>query len=109
MASHRFITAATDSGDPGGRDAERAVEHTRAIKRWTTQILRLPDTTTVLVSETTCADPGCPLVETTVAVFDDAGTRSWRLVRPRIAVTKLMLQQALATPPRIDAAPPPAT
>lgn len=74
--------------------------HTLAIKRWTREILGLDGATPVTVSELACQDPGCPLLETVVTVFDDTGgTRQWRFTRPRIAVTKLMLQQTLVTPP----------
>ncbi len=74
-------------------------EHTAAIKRWTREILRLPDDAVVTVGEIACADAGCPLVETAVAVFDATGARLWKFTRPRVAVTKLMLRQTLATPP----------
>ena len=90
---HRFIPA------PGEATPEINPEHTAAIKRWTRDVLRLPDDAAVTVSEIPCADIGCPLVETAVAVFDPAGTRLWKFTRPRVAVTKLMLQQTLATPP----------
>lgn len=51
------------------------------------------------VTELNWADPGCPLLETVIAVFEPARTRKWRLHRPRSAVTKIMIQQALAAPP----------
>lgn len=74
--------------------------HTVAIKRWTREQLRLPDEVAVSVTETACVDPGCPLLETVVTVFDGPGkTRCWKFTRPRVAVTKLMVQQTLATPP----------
>ncbi len=76
-------------------------EHSAAIKRWAAEILRLPNDTDAVVTvvETACVDAGCPLLETVVAVFDASGTRTWKFTRPRIAVTKLMLLQTLATPP----------
>jgi hypothetical protein len=91
---HRFIP---DPGDPEPSPLD--LSHTAAIKRWTTQILHLPADAVVHVAETTCRDAGCPLVETTVTVLALGHTRRWRLVRPRITVTKLMLQQTLASPP----------
>jgi len=93
---HRFIP------DPQDANAAPRVnpEHTAAIKRWTAELLRLGDDAVVSVMETACADPGCPLVETVIAVFDASGTRRWKLTRPRAAVTKLMIQQALGTPNR---------
>jgi hypothetical protein len=75
-------------------------EHTAAVKRWTRECLRLPDDAVVSVSELACVDPGCPLVETVIAVFETGRTRRWTFTRPRAAVTKIMVQQTLATPPR---------
>jgi hypothetical protein len=74
-------------------------EHTQAIKRWTREILNLNDDSIVTVSEFACSDPGCPLLETVIGVFDEKETRTWKLTRPRVAVTKLMVQQTLTTPP----------
>jgi len=90
---HRFIP------EPGSPAPSLNPEHTAAIKRWTRELLGLPADAVVSVHETACADTGCPLVETVVAVFDDSATRTWTFTRPRVAVTKLMLQQTLATPP----------
>ncbi len=86
---------------PGEGDGANAPDpaHSAAIKRWTRAILKLDTEATITVSELACRDPGCPLLETVVTVFEDPGTRQWRFTRPRIAVTKLMLQQTLATPP----------
>lgn len=91
---HRFIP------DPQDSSAAPRVnpEHTAAIKRWTAELLHLDGEAVVSVVETACVDPGCPLVETVIAVFDAAGTRRWKLTRPRAAVTKLMIQQTLTGP-----------
>lgn len=89
---HSFIPSDdAPATDPG---------HAAAIRRWTTEILKLGDDTTITVTETACVDPGCPLLETVITVFDPDGTRQWRLTRPRPAVTKAMILQTLATPPR---------
>jgi len=92
--SHRFIPG-PDPSTPVAFNPE----HATAIKRWTRDILRLPDDAIITVSEAACADAGCPLVETAVTVFDAHGTRLWKFTRPRVAVTKLMLQQTLVMPP----------
>jgi len=77
------------------------LEHTKAIKRWTREVLRLGDDDVVTVQESPCRDAGCPLVETAIGVFNEKrATRSWKLMRPSVAVAKLMIQQTLATPPR---------
>jgi len=64
------------------------------------KILGLPLDTYVTISDLACADAGCPLLETVIAVFpDDRPALRRRLTRPRAALTKLMLRQALTTPP----------
>jgi len=67
-----------------------------AIKQWTRDYLHLDDDAVVIVTELACADPGCPLLETVIAVFEADRARKWRLHRPKVAVTKIMIQQALA-------------
>jgi hypothetical protein len=97
--AHRFIPL-IESGVSGGPALDPA--HAEAIKRWAHETLRLSDGDVVTVSELACADAGCPLVETVVAVFaHGGGTRSWRFTRPRVTVTKTMVTQTLQTPPKI--------
>ena len=97
---HRFIPSSESAASPAIDPA-----HTAAIKRWAREFLRLEDESTLTVSEIGCVDAGCPLVETAVTVFAPNETKSWRFTRPRIAVTKAMVQQTLSTPPsRIAAA-----
>lgn len=93
--SHRFIPA---PGDPG---ASPDPSHALAIKRWAVEILGLGEDDTVTVSELTCRDAGCPLVETSIIVFGVNQTRQWKFVRPKVAVTRLMVHQTLASPPEM--------
>ena len=74
--------------------------HTAAIKRWVAEELHLGDDDVVSVMESACVDPGCPLVETHLAVFGaDGSTRRWKLTRQRYAVAKFIVQQALRQSP----------
>lgn len=76
-------------------------EHTRAIKQWVADELGLGEEDVVSVMESACIDPGCPLVETTIAVFGaDESTRHWKLTRQRYAVAKFIVKQALAQSPK---------
>jgi hypothetical protein len=74
-------------------------DHASAIKRWTREVLSLAEDVVITVSEVACADAGCPLVETVIVVFEERSTRRWKLTRPRVAVTRAMVQQTLSTPP----------
>jgi hypothetical protein len=88
-----------NNASPHNRSREPDPEQARAIKKWTAEILRLPDDAIVTVSELDCADPGCPIVETVIAVHDHAqSSRLWRFARPKAAITKLMLIQAITNP-----------
>jgi hypothetical protein len=94
---HHFIPLSADEAT----DGRIKLEHTRAIKRWTREILRLAENDVVTVQESPCRDAGCPLVETMIAVLgDDLSRRVWKLTRPSVAVTKLMIQQTLSTSPK---------
>ncbi len=76
-------------------------EHTRAIKGWVREELALDKDDVVSVLESVCIDPGCPLVETVIAVFGaDGSTRRWKMTRQRFAVAKFTVKQALAQPSR---------
>ena len=95
---HRFIpdpTLPSADGDEAGVWRPDP-SHSAAIKRWALEWLRLPADTPVQVMESACADLGCPVVETVIVVFPEGeAARSWRLQRPRAAVTKIMIQTAL--------------
>jgi hypothetical protein len=43
--------------------------HLAAVKGWVAETLGLPDDVTVMVTELRCAEPGCPPLETVIAVM----------------------------------------
>lgn len=43
--------------------------HLAAVKGWVVETLALPDDVTVMVTELRCAEPGCPPLETVIAVM----------------------------------------
>ena len=95
---HRFIPPAqADDAVPFAASGPVSANGL-AIKQWTRACLQLDDEAVITVSELACADPGCPLVETVIAVFEQGRTRKWKLHRPKAAVTRTMIQQALAAP-----------
>lgn len=92
---HRFAVPALTGESPPPADPAQA----EAIRRWTVETLGLGDDAIVRIFESACLDPGCPIVETTIAVFENVRTRHWRLARPRVAVTKAMVVFALQAKP----------
>ena len=95
---HRF----TALPSPDGSSASDSTAQNAALRRWTRELLGLPEEVVVTLHEAACADPGCPLLETRIVVFGPGATRTWALTRPKVAVTKLMLQQTLQTPPQVS-------
>ena len=93
---HRFAVPAL-TGEPAPPVDSAQAE---ALRRWTVETLGLGDDAVVRVFDSACLDPGCPIVETTIAVFEDGRTRRWRFARPRVAVTKAMVMFALQAKPQ---------
>jgi hypothetical protein len=51
-------------------DAQKlGAQRTRQIKEWVRELLAIDETVTVVVSELTCREPGCPPVETVIALL----------------------------------------
>jgi hypothetical protein len=49
------------------------LEQADRIKTWTREALQLNDETTVMVTELECREPGCPPIETVIAVLKGPG------------------------------------
>lgn len=96
---HVFVPLAEPDSSASGAEPRSSPEQLAAIKRWTRDILGLAEDDVVTVNEFSCRDPGCPVLETIVAVFAEGVTMRWKFARPGCAVTKTMLQQTLATRP----------
>ncbi len=96
---HNFIPALPSDDGPAFSARSPTLAHGHAVKQWTRDFLKLDDEAVISISELACQDPGCPLVETVIAVFEEGRTRKWKLTRPKVAITKTMIYQTLATPP----------
>jgi hypothetical protein len=60
------------------RSHRKRPEHLAAIARvrdWTRERFKLPDDAAIMVTEVTCALPGCPPLETVVAFWTASDTR----------------------------------
>jgi hypothetical protein len=71
----------------------------RELKETVRALLALDDDTAVMVRQLTCAEPGCPPLETVVAVLPmDGAARRWTLHRSAAEITEDDLRAALLTP-----------
>jgi hypothetical protein len=82
-----------------GRSAG-AAPSARRIKDWARELFALDESATVMVTELACSEPGCPPVETVIAVLRGPGdTRSYKVHRPAADVTREdVARLALPTP-----------
>ena len=56
------------------------------LRDWTRARFTLPDDTTVMASEVSCAVPGCPPVETHVIFWTALGRHHFKVFKPLAAV-----------------------
>ena len=61
-----------------------------AVKAWARKHLDL-ENATLIGSELTCTEPGCPPIETVIAVVDSGDGRMWKLHMPMNEVTEEMI------------------
>jgi hypothetical protein len=62
---------------------------TARIKAWAAEALGLGDEIAVMVTELRCTEPGCPPLETVVAVLGGGGpTRQYKIHKPLDDVTR---------------------
>lgn len=97
---HLFIPLPGGDSDSAADALRSRPAHLSAIKKWTRDILGLAEDDVVTINELACRDPGCPVLETVIAVFAEGVTMRWKFARPGCAVTQTMLRQTLATAPR---------
>lgn len=76
--------------------------HLTAIKDQVRSLLELSEEDIVLIRQLACTEPGCPPLETVVAVLPpDGPTRSWTLHQRVDDLTPDLLAAALAKPPAV--------
>jgi hypothetical protein len=49
------------------------------VKRWVRELFALADEVTVMVTELRCSEPGCPPLETVIAILTENGNRQHKL------------------------------
>jgi hypothetical protein len=84
----------------GQRRTPGSAAHLDALRDAVRGALGLEPDTVVLVQELACSEPGCPPVETVVAVLDPAESRRvWSLPLPRAEVAVETLRALVAHHP----------
>ena len=59
------------------------------VKEWVAEVFRLGADVSVLVTELRCTEPGCPPLETVIAVLDQPGQpRQYKIHKPLTEVTQ---------------------
>lgn len=88
------------TGPGASRSSRPAVDpvQSAAVKDWTRAVLGLDQETGVLVQQLACIEPGCPPVETVIAVLHEAGTVSRTIHRPLADVREADVRLAFTTP-----------
>ena len=51
------------------------IDKIRTVKNWVREALGIEESATVMVTELRCAEPGCPPLETVVAILRDGAAR----------------------------------
>jgi len=67
------------------------------VKGWVRAALLLDVDATVLVSELACTEPGCPPVETVIAVLDGVSLKV-TIHRPLVALDRAIVEAAFGSP-----------
>ncbi len=64
-------------------------EQAERIKDWTRANWSLPESVTVMVTELECREPGCPPIETVIAVLEGPGnTRQYKIHKSAAQVSR---------------------
>jgi len=64
-------------------------QHIAAVKRWAADAFQLTEETTVMVTELRCTEPGCPPLETVIALLHpQAGTRQHKVQKALCDITR---------------------
>jgi hypothetical protein len=86
------------AGSRAGSSLAGRLAHIAALKQQARDVLTLGDHDSVLIHELCCAEPGCPPVESVVAVLStDGSTRRWHVHRPQAAFDGVALLAAFRT------------
>jgi hypothetical protein len=74
-----------------------SLERAAQIKEWVSRHFELPQSATVIVSELRCPEPGCPPLETVIALFHEDGRSTQRKLHKALAEVTETDVRALAS------------
>ena len=79
------------------RNDPARVAHLVAIKSWARAVSGVDESTTVMVTELACSEPGCPPLETVIAIFRGKEARiTWKLHKAMPLVSESDVHEGFA-------------
>jgi hypothetical protein len=88
-----------------GRQQRSGPSATGQVRRWVEDCLGGDEAATVLVTELACHEPGCPPIETVIALLGGTGPRTWKLPCPAAELSAADVAAVLARPPAASSEP----
>jgi hypothetical protein len=88
-----------------GRQQRSGVTATGQVRRWVEEQLGLDEPITVLVTELACHKPGCPPIETVIALLGGRDSKTWKIPCPAAELSAADVAAVLARPPTTAAEP----
>jgi nitrate reductase delta subunit len=76
---------------PGNKDHKEAAfrkNSAMAIKKWVKEKMSLDDEVTIMVTELSCSDPGCPDKETIIGIIQKDNNKKFSIKKPLLYVRK---------------------
>lgn len=88
-----------------GRQPRSGAAATGQVRRWVEQHLVLDEPSTVLVTELACHEPGCPPIETVIALLGGRDSKTWKIPCSAAELSAADVAAVLARPPATAATP----
>ncbi len=86
-----------------GRQQRSGAAATGQVKRWVEEQLGLDEPITVFVTELACHEPGCPPIETVIALLGGSDKKTWKIPCPAAELSAADVAAVLARPPATTA------
>ena len=87
--------------DPLGTQRKIDPNLVQQVKAWVREALHVGDDTTLMVTELRCTEPGCPPVETVIALMETTQSgRQYKVHKPLSDITPDDVAQLTSTPPK---------